>query len=398
MLEDKIYSVSEITREVKRVIQEGFGALWIEGEISGYKRHSSGHRYFTLKDGGAQLSCVMWKGSASRLAFEPADGMKVRAWGNLEVYEPRRYQLMVALMRPEGVGELARLFQVLVEKLKAEGLFERARKRPLPAYPEIIGLVTSGDGAALHDMLTVAARRWPLAQLVLCPVKVQGTGAPEEIAAAIAAFNRVSAADVIVVGRGGGSLEDLWAFNDEQVARAIFASRIPVVSAVGHEVDVTIADFVADERAPTPSAAMEILLPDRIEVGGYVAELARRLAARRTEKFRHLRQRLTALSQHWALKHPANVVHLTAQRLDDLETRLESAFTRSVHDKQTAVVRVKELLTAYHPRATLDRGYAVVQDPAGRIVRNARELFARRDGVDQFCPGWRGGGNSHDHR
>lgn len=319
MSHEKIYSVTEITHEIKRVISAGFGALWIEGELSGYKRHSSGHHYFTLKDGGAQISCAMWKMHASRLTFEPQDGVKVQAWGNLEVYEPAgRYQLIVLAMRPAGIGDLQQAFEAMVQKLRTEGLFALERKRPLPRFPEMIGLVTSADGAALHDMRTVAARRWPAAKLVLAPVKVQGAGAAEEIAAAVDAFNRDGEADVLIVGRGGGSLEDLWAFNEEIVARAIFRSQIPVVSAVGHEVDTTISDLVADVRAPTPSAAMELVLPDRDEVGEELAEYKRRLGGRSTELLRTSHHRLRLLAQHWALRQPVNLVHMAAQRLDEL--------------------------------------------------------------------------------
>ncbi|HEY3295877.1 MAG TPA: exodeoxyribonuclease VII large subunit [bacterium] len=373
--QEKIYTVTQITREIKRVIHEGFGALWVEGEISGYKRHTSGHHYFTLKDGASQMSCAMWKMSAGWLTFQPQDGMKVQVWGNLEVYEPAgRYQLIALQMRPSGVGELQRAFEVLVQKLRAEGLFELERKRPLPPYPETIGLITSADGAALHDMRTVAARRWPGVQLVLAPVKVQGTGAAQEIASAIRAFNREGLADVLVVGRGGGSLEDLWAFNEEIVARAIFESRIPVVSAVGHEVDFTVADLVADVRAPTPSAAMELVLPDCQDVADYVAELKRRLASRRVEQLRSLRQRLDALSRHWALRQPVNLVHANTQRLDDLHSRLEAASSRLLKDKQHSLERVRELLTLFHPQAILERGYAVVRDGDGQYVRDVRAL------------------------
>jgi exodeoxyribonuclease VII large subunit len=388
MTQEKIYSVTEITREIKRVIHEGFGAMWIEGEISGYKRHTSGHHYFTLKDSGSQISCAMWMASARRLTFQPADGMKVQAWGNLEVYEPAgRYQLIVAAMRPSGIGELQRTFEELVKRLREEGLFALERKRSLPRFPETIGVVTSATGAALQDIRTVSARRWPAAQLVLAAVKVQGAGAAEEIAAAIDAFNRSGTADVLVVGRGGGSLEDLWAFNEEVVARAIFRSQIPVVSAVGHEVDFTIADMVADVRAPTPSAAMEIVLPDREEVAETIAELKRRIASRRTEQIRNLRDRLRSLSQHWALRQPVNIVHMANQRLDELGSRFESAFAHEVETKQKALARVSELMRLFHPQAVLERGYAIVRTPDGAIVREASRLAAGQDVSMNFARG-----------
>jgi len=375
MSQDKIYTVSEITREIKRVIHEGFPTIWIEGEVSGYKRHTSGHHYFTLKDSGAQISCAMWKLSASRLTFQPEDGMKVQAWGNLEVYEPAgRYQLIVVTLRPSGVGDLQRAFEALVKKLQTEGLFDLERKRSLPRYPEVIGLVTSADGAALHDMRTVAARRWPGIELVLAPVRVQGAGAAEEIAAAIEAFNREGRADVLIIGRGGGSLEDLWAFNEEIVARAVFRSRIPVVSAVGHEVDLTISDLVADVRAPTPSAAIELVLPDRTEVAEQVDSLAMRVTARRSEMIRHLRSRLLLLARHWALREPHNLVNLASQRVDELKSRLESGSKKTIQARRDDLSRLRELLAAYRPQAVLERGYSIVRDSKGLIVRDATLL------------------------
>jgi exodeoxyribonuclease VII large subunit len=375
MTQEHVYSVSEITLEIKRVISEQFPTVWLEGEISGYKRHSSGHHYFTLKDSGAQIACAMWRSAAQRLTFQPADGMKVQAWGNLEVYEPQgRYQLIALQMRLAGVGQLQQAFEALVQKLRAEGLFALERKRKLPAFPERIGIITSADGAALHDMRIVAARRWPAAKLVLAPVRVQGAGAAEEIAAAIDAFNRKDDADVLIVGRGGGSLEDLWAFNEEAVARAIFRSQIPVVSAVGHEVDVTVADFVADVRAPTPSAAMEIVLPDREEVAARLTDLKRRLTSRRAEYIKLLRHRLTLLTQHWALRRPANMVHMAQQRVDELQSRLAAAFTHHTAAKQTNLDRVRQLLLLFRPQAVLERGYSIVRGSDGNLVRDSRTL------------------------
>lgn len=375
MAQDKIYSVTEITREIKRVIRDGFGVLWVEGEISGYKHHSSGHHYFTLKDAGAQLSCVMWRGSAARLNFRPADGVAVQAWGNLDVYESSgRYQLIVTLLRPTGIGDLQRAFEALKVRLKADGLFALERKRELPAYPERVGVVTSADGAAWHDMHTVAMRRWPAAELRLAPVAVQGTGAAAEIAAAISKFSEDDWAEVIVTGRGGGSLEDLWAFNEEVVARAIFNSRIPVVSAVGHEVDFTIADFVADVRAPTPSAAMEILLPDRAEVAETIVGLKLRLARLRTEHLRDLRRRIARLAEHWALRQPVNLVNMAQQRIDEQRLRLSTAFGRLLRERSRSVARVQELLHLFRPQAVLQRGYAIVRDNAGAVVRDADAL------------------------
>lgn len=375
MSHEKIYSVSEITREIKQVISGNFGTLWIEGELSGYKHHSSGHRYFTLKDSGAQIPCAMWKMHASRLSFDPQDGLKIQAWGNLDVYEPAgRYQFIIVQMRPAGVGDLQKAYEALVQKLRAQGLFDLDRKKTLPRFPDRIGIVTSADGAALHDMRTVSARRWPAARLILTPVKVQGPGAAEEIASAIDALNRENQVDVVVVGRGGGSLEDLWAFNEEVVARAIYRSRIPVVSAVGHEVDFTISDLVADVRAPTPSAAMEIVLPDREEVTSQLEDLKRRMCVRRTETIQSLRHRLRMLSHHWALRQPVNLVHMAGQRLDELQSRYLSAGAGSVREKRSSLEHLRELMSAYRPQAVLDRGYAIVRDCRGGIVHDSRKL------------------------
>jgi exodeoxyribonuclease VII large subunit len=378
VVDEKIHSVTEITQNIKRVISTSFGALWIEGELSGYKRHSSGHHYFTLKDSGACISCACWRGSASRLTFQPEDGMKVQAFGTIDVYEVRgQYQFNVNTMRPAGMGELQRAFELLKKKLQGEGLFDAARKRALPPFPNVIGLVTASTGAALQDLRTVAAKRWPAAQLVLCNVHVQGDGAAQEIAAAIESFNRRHNVDVLIIGRGGGSLEDLWAFNEEVVARAIFKSRIPVVSAVGHEVDFTISDFVADLRAPTPSAAMEMVLPDRRDVEAKVKVLLRRLQSKVTERLRFLRSRLMVASQHYALRQPINTVNMYGQRVDQAQTRLVSAFESTVAEQRNRLNRSRELLGMFRPEAIFQRGYAMVRDSKGAIVR---DLLRRKSG------------------
>lgn len=375
IVDEKIHTVTEITRDIKRVITTSFGALWIEGELSGYKRHSSGHHYFTLKDSNACLSCTCWRGSASRLSFQPEDGMKVQAWGTLDVYEVQgKYQFIVNSMRPAGLGELQRAFELLKKKLQGEGLFDQERKRALPRFPDRIGLVTSSTGAALQDMRTVAAKRWSAVQLILCNVKVQGDGAAQEIAAAIEMFNRRGNVDVLIVGRGGGSLEDLWCFNEEIVARAIFTSRIPVVSAVGHEVDFTISDFVADLRAPTPSAAMEMILPDWREVGAKIVVLRRRLQNKLDESIRYLKSRLRVASQHHALRQPINTVNMYGQRVDQTQSRMVAAFESMVAEQRNRLNRARELLVMFRPEAILQRGYAMVKDSKGVIVRDLHRL------------------------
>ncbi len=317
----------------------------------------------------------MWKGNAQRLIFSPSDGMKVQALGTLEVYEPQgKYQLIVTLMRPQGVGDLQKTFEQLKSRLQAEGMFETARKRSLPRFPSIIGIVTSPTGAALQDMKTVAARRWPAAELQLLPVKVQGEGAAQEISRAIDRFNRERVVEVIVVGRGGGSLEDLWAFNEEPVARAIYNSAIPVVSAVGHEVDFTIADFVADLRAPTPSAAMELILPDHEEIRGGIGVLRDRLYRSIQDDLRFQRTKLRSLASHYAFRTPHNLLVLAAQRVDDLSGRLTRQGMLFIQQKRLELEQSKSLLSAYHPQSILERGFSVVFDETHQPVRQASRL------------------------
>ncbi len=367
-------TVAEVTREIKRLFRDRFEPLWIEGELSGYKLHGSGHHYFTLKDSTAQLSCAMWRMYSKGLKFAPRDGLLVQAFGQLEVYEPQgKYQLIVYELRLSGEGELQKAFEELKRKLEKEGLFDQARKRALPDFPERIGLVTSGTGAALHDMQNIAARRWPLAQLILKPVRVQGKGAAEEIAEAVNQFSRAGDVDVVVVGRGGGSLEDLWAFNEEIVARAIFASSIPVVSAVGHEIDFTIADFVADLRAPTPSAAMELVLPDGEEIARRLHQLERRLSRMTVDRVALLKQQLRSLMSHWALKQPQQLAQTAAQRLDDLNERLRESAVGVRESAQQSFDHVVELLNAVSPHRVLQRGYAIVRDSKGIALRSASD-------------------------
>ncbi|MCB9366086.1 MAG: exodeoxyribonuclease VII large subunit [Calditrichaeota bacterium] len=367
-------SVSEFTREIKRVLHDSFEPLWIEGELSGYKQHGSGHHYFTLKDANAQLGCAMWRTYTKTLRFTPRDGMLVQAFGQLEVYEPQgKYQLIVYELRLSGEGELQKAFEELKRKLEREGLFDQARKRPLPAFPMRVGLVTSPTGAALQDMRTVAARRWPVTELVLKPARVQGKGAAEEIARAIREFSAEGSVDVIIAGRGGGSLEDLWCFNEEIVARAIFESRIPVVSAVGHEIDFTIADFVADLRAPTPSAAIELVLPDGQDIARTLGSLERRLARMTVDRISLLKQELKTLSSHWALRQPLELVNTSAQQLDDLTDRLLDGASAVHADAADQLSRVTDLLNAVSPDRILNRGYAIVRGPAGSVLRSPTE-------------------------
>lgn len=319
-----IYSVGELTERIRQLFEEHFTELWVRGEISNFKHHSSGHMYFSLKDASAQLKAVMFRGDNQYLEFQPRDGMAVLAWGRLSIYPPRGdYQLVVRRLQPLGEGELYLAFQALKEKLAREGLFDPALKRSLPLFPRRIGIVTSLTGAAIRDLLNILKRRYPPAQVIIYNARVQGVEAAAEIVAGIETFNRLQLVDVLIVGRGGGSLEDLWPFNEEIVARAIRASRIPVVSAVGHETDFTISDFVADLRAPTPSAAAELVVPDQKELLARLDELQQRLPELMKQLLKRRREKLEFLVHHRALRRPEELLQGAMQQLDYLTERLE---------------------------------------------------------------------------
>jgi exodeoxyribonuclease VII large subunit len=334
-LSDKrVYSISELTRQIRQTLEDEIGRVWVEGEISNFKVYGSGHSYFVLKDAGAQLSAVLFAGT--RAALPPTlrleDGKRVRAFGELTVFESRgQYQLKIMKIEETGLGELMQRFEELKRRLQAEGLFDVSRKRTLPRLPQRIGIVTSPTGAVIHDMLNVLGRRYPNLQVRLAPVKVQGAGAAEEIAGAVSLFNRACGpgsawpADVLIVGRGGGSLEDLWAFNEEVVARAVAESAIPVISAVGHEVDFSLCDFAADLRAPTPSAAAELAVAPKAEVEAEVARLDRALREALRQRAAELRSRLAAVRAAAALRQPGRITERFAQRVDTLGMRLEHA-------------------------------------------------------------------------
>ncbi len=272
---DLVLTVSELTKQIKQTLEDGFSQISVEGEISNFKAHVSGHWYFNLKDANAVISCTMWKGLNSYVFFTPQDGMKIIVNGKISVYPPRgSYQIDVKSMKPAGVGELQAAFEKLKQKLSDEGLFDKEHKKEIPLFPEKIGIVTAIDGAAFRDMISVAKRRYPLAELIIAPSKVQGSGAAETIVESLERLNERDDIGVIILGRGGGSIEDLWAFNEEIVARAVYKSKIPVIAGIGHEIDFTIADFVADLRAPTPSAAMEIATPNMQEIIAFINEFS----------------------------------------------------------------------------------------------------------------------------
>jgi exodeoxyribonuclease VII large subunit len=367
-----IYSVSRLNREARALLEGNFPLLWLEGEISNLTRPRSGHLYFTLKDEFAQVRGAMFRMRATNITFTPRDGMQILARVRVSLYEPRGdYQLVVDHMEEAGDGALRRAFDALKQRLLQEGLFEEGRKRPLPSLPRTIGVVTSPSGAAIRDILTVLQRRFPAIRVVIYPVAVQGVGAGREIAEAIRLAGRRQECEVLIVGRGGGSLEDLWPFNEESVARAIHDSPIPVVSAVGHEVDVTIADFVADMRAATPSAAAELLSPDASQLSVGVAALLQRLqrAVRRGEQ-RH-RHRLEGLSQR--LRHPGQRLQQIAQRLDELEWRLGHARRHQLRHHQTRLAGLQSRLQRHTPQHRLARLQARHQSLHARLQRAMQE-------------------------
>lgn len=365
-------TVSDLTKRIKGVLEMGFTNLWVQGELSNFKQHTSGHLYFTLKDEHAQISGVMWRSRAAQLRFRPSDGMKVIVRGNITVYEPRgNYQIDCQQIQPVGKGELQIAFEQLKEKLSAEGLFDEDRKRPLPEYPERIGIVTSPTGAVIQDMLSVIGRRFPSVELILVPVRVQGIGAAEEIAQAIRDLNSHGRADVMIVGRGGGSLEDLWAFNEEVVARAIHASRIPVVSAVGHEIDYSISDFVADLRAPTPSAAAEMVVKDRSEVVELIRNFSYTMTDAMTNVVDSYKQKIAHLTQSYSFNRPHDLLRQRSQHVDELQRRLEQQMAHSIAMVRQHSASLELRLRSLDPKLVMKRGYAIVHQN-GRIVPNAK--------------------------
>ena len=387
----RVFTVRELNDVVRQVLEDGFGDIAVEGEISNLKQQTSGHWYFTLKDDAAQLSAVFFRGDASRVRFRPEHGLRVRAFGRLTLYTAQgKYQLVVRDLVPVGQGALELAFRQLKEKLQAEGLFDEARKRPLPRFPRRIALVTSPTGAAVRDMLTTLATRWPLLRIFVVPVAVQGDRAPDEIVHALEFVNRVRAADVVIVARGGGSLEDLWAFNDERVARAIVASRIPVVSGVGHEVDFTIADFVADRRAPTPTAAAALVVPHRDEVRQQLGQSDQRMARALRRRLELPRQRLQQLMTRYGMRRLPALVPELAQKVDETLEGLEAALGRGLERHTTRLEALRAQLQALGPHRVLERGYAYCVDAAdGTVVGRAAQTRAGQQLVVHWSDGVR---------
>ena len=378
-MEQHIFGVAEVNQLVKLLLdgEPLLQNIYIRGELSNYKMYPSGHHYFTLKDPEGALRCVMFRGQASRLRFRPDKGMKVIAQGRITVF-PRdgAYQLYCNTLTPEGAGDLMVAFEQLKTKLFEEGLFDPAHKKPLPPYPERIAIVTSSAGAAVHDMIRILRRRYPLAKVILLPVRVQGPEAPPEIAGAIRYANKWKVGDVIITGRGGGSMEDLWAFNDERVARAIYDSELPVISAVGHEPDVTISDFVADARASTPSNAAEIAVPDQEALGQWLEGTASRLEQRETARLAALRQRLAALAERRVLRDRLAYVQDKRMELVHVQQRLGDLSGGLVARKRQRVSVLGAALDAMSPLKVLGRGYAMARDSSGGVLRTWRDTAA----------------------
>lgn len=373
-----VLSVSQLNRYIKMNFDadENLANIFISGEISNFTNHyRTGHLYFTLKDDSAAVRAVMFNSSAKRLKFMPEDGMKVIARGRVSVYEASgQYQLYVDDMQPDGVGALNLAYEQLKEKLQKEGLFSELHKKPLPPYPEKVGVITSPTGAAVRDIINVLGRRFPYAEIVFCPVLVQGEGAHLQLTDAVNLFNSERAADVIIIGRGGGSIEDLWEFNDEGLARAVYNSEIPVISAVGHETDFTICDFVADMRAPTPSAAAELAVPDANELQYALSALKNRMFLNVSSGIADRRSRLEYLMSKGALKSPDEMLSNRSQRLDTAFSKMLSSYENRIGGKKVEFISAATALSKLDPMSVLMRGFAFVSDKNGKNVYSSQAL------------------------
>ena len=385
-----ILSISELTARIKDLLETSFSDVWVAGEISNFARPRSGHCYLTLKDEGAQLSAVLWRTTARRVRFDLHDGLEVVCRGRIGVYPPHgKYQLIIEQIEPKGIGALELAFRQLHEKLAREGLFDPRHKQPLPRFVRRIAVVTSPTGAAIHDLLQVLRRRWRGADVLVVPVRVQGEGAAEEIAAAIDLVNRLAQpVDCLVVTRGGGSLEDLWAFNEEIVVRAIFASRVPVVSAVGHEIDVTLSDLVADVRALTPSEAAERIVPAAEEMMGQLRQYQERLLAGLRSRTSAARSRLGAVAAHRVFRRPLDRVRQSERRLDELASRADRAVRVCMRMSRRRADSLAARLDALSPLAVLGRGYSLTQREAdGQVIRDAGALTPGQQIRTRFARG-----------
>lgn len=371
-----VYSVNELNSYVKRILDndENLKHIFVTGEISNYKAHYSGHLYMTIKDESASVKAVMFAGNASRLRFRPENGMKVLIFGTVSLF-PRdgSYQLYISDMQPDGMGALSVAFEQLKKKLAAEGLFSDSYKKPIPKFPTRIGVITSETGAAVQDIFNILSRRFPSAEVVLRPTQVQGDGAAQDIAKAIYVFNEYNAADVLIVGRGGGSIEDLWAFNEEVVARAVFASEIPVISAVGHETDYTICDFVADLRAPTPSAAAELAVPDRLELKSELISYKQHILNLTKNKLDKERSKLLAIEKSGALRDPVTKLNENRRELLYLSERITNLTVSAVDGNKMKYAALAGKLNALSPLGVISRGYALAERH-GKVVTKVKDI------------------------
>ena len=371
---NNIITVSEITGAIKRLLEESFENISVVGEISNFKAHVSGHWYFTLKDANAQINCTMWRGVNNYVFFTPQDGMKVIATGKISVYAPRgSYQLDVRSMKPAGEGELQAAFEKLKRKLADGGLFDDQFKKHIHEYPQKIGIVTAIGGAALRDMLNIAARRYPLAEILIAPAKVQGEGAAAEIAASIKQLNKEKDIDVIIVGRGGGSLEDLWAFNEEVVARAIFDSHIPIISGVGHEVDYTIADFVSDLRAPTPSAAMELATPDKSEIFAFINDFAYNSTIEIENIIRRNFQSISQIINSYGFRTPQYRIKSKIQQMDNLLYRIQNNVNNVIVKNKNSLDLLARSIESNNIDKVLKKGFTLIKQD-GKYIKRGKEL------------------------
>ena len=376
----RVVSVSELTAALRDLVESRFGEVWVEGELSGARVWNTGHLYFTLKDAGAQVKGVMFRSALRLLRFKPEDGVHVIARGRLSVYDPRgEYQLVCEFMEPKGLGALQLAYEQLRARLAAEGLFDQARKRPLPALPRRIGIVTSLEGAALRDIIRVLRRRYPNAHLIIAPARVQGEAASRDLARALRQIVRIEGVDVVILGRGGGSIEDLWAFNEEPLARAIAACPVPVISAVGHETDVTIADFVADLRAPTPSAAAELVVRRKDELTGHIDTLTRRVGSALRARLQRLNGRLHQLQARPAFAGVPSRIAMRHRHIAELTASLRRGTAAGLADRRRHVEALARALTAHHPQQRLARGRAALTAQDRRL---AAAIGHHRHGAD----------------
>lgn len=376
--EKQILTVSELTQSIKFVLESAFDNISVEGEISNFRSHVSGHWYFNLKDENAVINCTMWRGFNNYVFFTPQDGMKIIVTGRLTVYPPRgSYQIDVRSMKPAGEGELQAAFERLKQKLKSEGLFDEERKRTIPYFPGKIGIVTAIDGAAIRDMISVAERRFPLVELIIAPTKVQGSGAAEDIVDSLTKLNKIKDIDVIILARGGGSIEDLWAFNEEIVARAIYKSRIPVITGIGHEIDFTIADFVSDLRAPTPSVAMELATPDKQELKNAIEFLIQKMDESLIENIQEYRQRIDDVIDSYMFRYPLEKVRNFYQRIDNLFYKISQQIDRKILLSEREIQKYFSIISSYDIEKTLKKGFTLIKQDDKFVTRKQMYLSSK---------------------